>query len=88
MRTDGNPMAKRVTCTKERYGELVGSGKRGGHVLAPVTVGSRVGQLAISPVMWLLAPRPDVPSDMLAVIRAEDAFDVKDRLSGSPHQRW
>ena len=63
-----------------RYGELVGSGRRGGHALAPVMVGSRIGQIAASPLMRLLDPAPDDPSDMLAVIHAEDAFDVEDRL--------
>jgi pimeloyl-ACP methyl ester carboxylesterase len=42
------------------------------------------GQVALGAVMWLLAPAlfgvPEDPSDMLATIEAEDAFDLCDRL--------
>lgn len=64
------------------YVEAAAAGRRGAHLLAPLKVRSRVGARLLAPLMWLLDPltRPADPADMLAFARAEDAFDLGDRL--------
>jgi pimeloyl-ACP methyl ester carboxylesterase len=51
--------------------------------LAPLKVNSAVATQVSAGLAWLLDPllRPADPSDMLAFIRAENAFDLGDRLS-------
>jgi pimeloyl-ACP methyl ester carboxylesterase len=65
-----------------RYIDAVAEGRRGAQHLAPMKVSSKVGARILAPIMWLLDPlaRPKDPSDMVAFARAEDAFDVTDRL--------
>lgn len=65
-----------------RYVEAVAAGRRGAHFLAPVKIASPFGARLLAPVMWLLDPltRPADPSDMVAFARAEDAFDLGNRL--------
>jgi pimeloyl-ACP methyl ester carboxylesterase len=65
-----------------RYIDAVAAGKRGAHHLAPMKVSSKLGAKLLAPVMWLADPlvRPRDPSDMVAFARAEDAFDLRDRL--------
>ena len=66
-----------------RYIDAVDAGRRGAHHLAPMKVSSKLGARLLAPVMWLLDPlaRPKDPSDMVAFARAEDAFDLRDRLA-------
>lgn len=52
---------------------------------APSLAGSRMGQRLLGTALWLMAPYVGMgrgwnPSDMIATIRAEDAFDIADRL--------
>jgi pimeloyl-ACP methyl ester carboxylesterase len=65
-----------------KYIEATAAGKRGAQHLAPMKVSSKVGARILAPIMWLLDPlaRPKDPSDMVAFARAEDAFDLGDRL--------
>jgi pimeloyl-ACP methyl ester carboxylesterase len=65
-----------------RYIDAVAAGKRGAQHLAAMKVSSPIGARILAPIMWLLDPlaRPKDPSDMVAFARAEDAFDVMDRL--------
>lgn len=50
--------------------------------LGPTLATGRMGSRLMAAVMWLAGPfsDPDDPSDMIATIRAEDAFDVTDEL--------
>jgi pimeloyl-ACP methyl ester carboxylesterase len=53
--------------------------------LAPTITGSALGQRLAGSAMWLAAPLGGMgpnwdPSDMIATVEAEDAFDVSDRL--------
>jgi pimeloyl-ACP methyl ester carboxylesterase len=65
-----------------RYAEATAAGRRGAHLLAPFKVNSRIAARVLAPLMWLLDPlaRPRDASDMLAFARAEDAFDLGERL--------
>jgi pimeloyl-ACP methyl ester carboxylesterase len=65
-----------------RYINAVAEGKRGAQHLAAMKVSSRIGAKILAPIMWLMDPlaRPKDPSDMVAFARAEDKFDVTDRL--------
>jgi pimeloyl-ACP methyl ester carboxylesterase len=65
-----------------RYIEATAAGRRGAQYLAPMKVSSKIGARILAPIMWLLDPlaRPKDPSDMVAFVRAEDAFDLGDRL--------
>jgi len=67
---------------QRRYVEAAAAGRRGAHLLAPVKVRSPIAARALAPLMWLLDPltRPDDATDMLAFARAEDAFDLGERL--------
>ena len=64
------------------YVEAAAAGRRGAHLLAPLKVRSSIGARLLAPLMWLLDPltRPADPADMLAFARAEDDFDLGDRL--------
>jgi pimeloyl-ACP methyl ester carboxylesterase len=66
-----------------RYIEATAAGRRGAHHLAPMKVSSKVGAKLLAPLMWLLDPlaRPKDPRDMVAFARAEDRFDLSDRLA-------
>ena len=68
---------------QRRYIEATAAGRRGAHHLAPMKVSSRLGAKLLVPIMWLTDPlvRPKDPSDMVAFGRAEDRFDVCDRLA-------
>jgi len=53
--------------------------------LAPTITGSALGQRLAGAAMWLAAPLGGMgpnwdPSDMIATVEAEDAFDASDRL--------
>jgi len=68
---------------QQRYAHAIEAGQRGAHFLAPLKVNSPAAMKVAAGLAWLLDPalRPADPSDMLAFIRAEDAFDLGDRLS-------
>jgi pimeloyl-ACP methyl ester carboxylesterase len=68
---------------QRRYIEATAAGRRGAHHLAPMKVSSRVGARLLAPLMWLLDPlaRPKDPRDMVAFGRAEDRFDLSNRLA-------
>ncbi|MCP3798769.1 alpha/beta hydrolase [Allokutzneria sp. A3M-2-11 16] len=60
-------------------------GRPGYHLLVPGMVKHRVPQVVLGGVLWaigLVMPKPKDPSDMMAMMTAEDGFDVYDRLPG------
>jgi pimeloyl-ACP methyl ester carboxylesterase len=65
------------------YIDAVADGRRGAQYLAPMKISSPIGARLLAPLMWLLDPlaRPKDPSDVVAFARAEDAFDLGDRLA-------
>ena len=66
-----------------RMGERLAAGKPGYHLIAPGMTRNPVLLPLLTAAMWtmgLFVRKPRNPSDMLAVLRAEDAFDVRDRL--------
>ena len=65
-----------------RYIDAVAEGRRGAQHLAAVKVSSPIGAKLLAPIMWLFDPlaRPKDPSDMVAFARAEDKFDLGQRL--------
>lgn len=65
-----------------RYIDAVAAGRRGAQHLAAMKVSSRIGARILAPIMWLLDPiaRPKDPADMINFARAEDRFDLGDRL--------
>ncbi|MEV6767011.1 alpha/beta hydrolase [Nocardia sp. NPDC051030] len=74
------------TLTREaqlRYGEAAAQGRRAMHYMAPVSVRNPLAARLIAAALWLADPlvRPKNPADTLAFIRAEDAFNLSDRLS-------
>ena len=77
---------------REAQRRSAGYAARGDHrrslaAAAPTIARSRTGQRFIGAAFWLMAPLAGMgkswdPSDMIATLRAEDAFDVADRLCG------
>ncbi|MFD9740073.1 alpha/beta fold hydrolase [Umezawaea sp. NPDC059074] len=70
-----------------RMGELLAEGKPGYHLIAPGMTRNPVLLPLLTGVMWaagLFVRKPANPSDMLAVLRAEDVFDVRERLADIP----
>ena len=65
-----------------RYIDAVAEGRRGAQHLAAMKVSSPIGAKLLAPIMWLFDPlaRPKDPSDMVAFARAEDKFDLGQRL--------
>lgn len=65
-----------------RYGEAVRSGRRGLHHMAPAAVRNPVFARLLQVPMWLFDPfaRPKDPVATSNFLRAEDAFDLGDRL--------
>jgi pimeloyl-ACP methyl ester carboxylesterase len=65
-----------------RYIDAIAAGRRGAQHLAAMKVSSPIGAKLLAPIMWLFDPfaRPRDPSDMIAFARAEDAFDLGQRL--------
>lgn len=70
---------------QRRCADLLASGdsRRALKALAPALTESRTGQWFFGGLMWLIAPlsRIEDPSGMVAVLMAEDAFDLGDQLS-------
>jgi pimeloyl-ACP methyl ester carboxylesterase len=72
---------------QRRHAQFAASGhyRRSLAALAPTITGSALGQRLAGSAMWLAAPLGGMglnwdPSDMIATVEAEDAFDVSDRL--------
>ncbi|MFI6040029.1 alpha/beta fold hydrolase [Nocardia sp. NPDC051321] len=74
-----DPLAKE---SQIRYGEAAFAGRRALHLMASTTVSSPLLARVAGAAMWLIDPlaRPKNPADTLAFLRAEDAFDLTDRL--------
>jgi pimeloyl-ACP methyl ester carboxylesterase len=67
---------------QREYTDLLAAGRyRAAAVaLAPATADSRLGRAAMAGLLGLTAARPADPDGMVAMLRAEDAFDIDDRL--------
>jgi pimeloyl-ACP methyl ester carboxylesterase len=72
---------------QRRHAELAASGHYRSSLatLAPIIAESRLGQRLVGAAMWLAAPLAGMgrgwdPSDFVATLMAEDAFDLGDRL--------
>ena len=72
---------------QRRLAQFAASGqyRRSLAALAPTITGSALGRRLAGAAMWLAAPLGGLgpywdPSDMIASVEAEDAFDVSDRL--------
>jgi len=78
----GYTMSSPARTAQMRYVTAIAEGRRGAHYLARQKVTTRAAAIPLAAVMWLLDPllRPKDPSDMVAFARAEDTFDLKDRL--------
>ena len=78
----GYTMSTPARIAQMRYVTAIAEGRRGAHYLAPQKVSTRAVALPLGAVMWLLDPllRPKDPSDMVAFARAEDTFNLEDRL--------
>ena len=78
----GYRMSTPARVAQMRYVNAIAHGRRGAHFLAAQKVSSQTAALPLAALMWLLDPllRPKDPSDMVAFARAEDAFDLRDRL--------
>jgi pimeloyl-ACP methyl ester carboxylesterase len=70
-----------------RHAQFAASGqhRRSAAALAPTITGSALGQRLAGAAMWLAAPLGGMgpywdPSDMIATVEAEDAFDASERL--------
>ena len=78
------PVARDAT---RRHAQLAASGqyRRTLAALAPTITGSALGERLAGSAMWLAAPVGGMgpnwdPSDMIATVEAEDAFDASERL--------
>jgi pimeloyl-ACP methyl ester carboxylesterase len=72
---------------QRRHAQFAASGRyrRSVAALAPTLTGSALGRRLAGAAMWLAAPLGGMgpnwdPSDMIATVEAEDAFDSSDRL--------
>jgi pimeloyl-ACP methyl ester carboxylesterase len=72
---------------QRRHAKFAASGqyRRSLAALAPTITGSALGQRLAGAAMWLAAPLSGMgsywdPSDMIATVKAEDAFDASNRL--------
>src|SRR5215203_3592810 len=76
-----------VRDAQRRHAQFAASGqyRRSLATLAPTLTGSALGQRLAGAAMWLAAPLGGMgpywdPSDMIATVEAEDAFDASERL--------
>lgn len=75
---------------QRRVAELAAAGDRRGlsRMQAPDVANSRLGRRIVGGLLWLAGPlfirRSWDSSDMIATLRAEDDFDIKDRLREIP----
>lgn len=81
--SSGYRLGSAAAAAQMRYVTATAAGRRGSHHLAPFKVRSRSGARLVAGLMWLLDPllRPADAADMVAFARAEDGFDLGDRLA-------
>ena len=84
---DSLPSGAGGTRCPRRHAQFAASGqyRRSLAALAPTITGSALGRRLAGAAMWLAAPLGGMgpnwdPSDMIATVEAEDAFDASDRL--------
>lgn len=79
----GHTMGEEARVAQVRYAEASEAGRRALHHTAPISFKSGALAKVLAPLMWAADPfvRPKEPSDMVAFVRAEAAFDVRDRLA-------
>jgi pimeloyl-ACP methyl ester carboxylesterase len=67
---------------QREYADLLAAGRyrAAAAALAPGVADSRAGRALLAGVLGVTAGRPADPSGMVAMLRAEDAFDIEDRL--------
>lgn len=77
----GYRLEERARAEQLAYAEAAAAGRRALHLMAPQS-SSRWRDRLVTAAMWLADPflRPRNPSDTLAFVRAEDAFDLSARL--------
>ncbi|MGH3438704.1 MAG: alpha/beta fold hydrolase, partial [Sciscionella sp.] len=75
-------LPERARREQAELADRLASGRRALQLLANELATRTIARLALRGVLWLLAPRvqPKDPGDAIAVLRAEDGFDVGDRL--------
>jgi pimeloyl-ACP methyl ester carboxylesterase len=78
------PVARDAQRRQARFA-VSGQYRRSLAALAPTITGSALGQRLAGAAMWLVAPLGGMgsnwdPSDMIATVEAEDAFDASERL--------
>ncbi|OXM43020.1 alpha/beta hydrolase [Amycolatopsis alba DSM 44262] len=73
------PDGRRV---QHEYTDLLAAGRyrAAAMALAPTVADSRLGRALMAGVLGLTAGRPADPNGMVAMLRAEDTFDIEDRL--------
>ncbi|MBH0780959.1 alpha/beta fold hydrolase [Nocardia bovistercoris] len=76
----GYRLEEQARADQMNYAEAAAAGRRALHHMAPHS--AAVKDRLITAAMWLFDPfvRPRNPADTLAFVRAEDAFDLSDRL--------
>lgn len=79
----GYTMGFRARDAQLAYASASEAGRRALHHTAPISFKNATVAKLMSPLMWVADPfvRPKEPSDMVAFVRAEAAFDVRDRLA-------
>ncbi|KFU79122.1 Serine aminopeptidase, S33 [Amycolatopsis lurida] len=67
---------------QRRYADLLAAGRHraAAMALAPTVADSRPGRALLAGLLGLASGRPADPDGMVAMLRAEDAFDIEDRL--------
>lgn len=80
--SSGYRLEPHIRSAQLRYAEAVAAGRRGLHYGAPLVLSSPLLARLGAAAMWLIDPfvRPNNPADTLAFVRAEDRFDLTDRL--------
>ncbi|OXM55084.1 alpha/beta hydrolase [Amycolatopsis thailandensis] len=73
------PDGRRV---QREYADLLAAGRyrAAAKALAPTVADSRLGRVLMAGLLGLTGGRPADPSGMVAMLRAEDTFDIEDRL--------
>lgn len=78
----GYTMGEQARRAQLAYAQASEAGSRALHHTAAISFKNQTLARAMAPLMWLADPfvRPKDPSDMVAFVHAEAAFDVRDRL--------
>jgi pimeloyl-ACP methyl ester carboxylesterase len=74
------PEGRRI---QREYMDLLAAGRyrAAAMALAPATADSQLGRALMAGLLGLTAARPGDPDGMVAMLKAEDAFDIEDRLA-------